>query len=159
MLAGMHAWIMHKFVILAVRDISKSEFTENASLKTGAQRNITTDTNNENDNSTNYFNRNTVSSKCLKFILKQINPPSEDLITAFEFDGSVVPSSKIPLNSLCGSVIEISDSPLDFCRGILLLHSQKCKIRTDVANSPNEFIDDQLDDDIIESLFDEMEDI
>jgi len=153
---------MHKFVILAVRDISKSEFSESENLNTAAQRNITTDTaTNENEAYSNniFWNRpNFMNSKCLKFILKPLEPPSENLITAFEFDGSISGHSGASTSSLCGSILEVAEGPLDYCRGILLLHRKKCKYITN-QQGPIDIVDDQLDDDAIESFFNDMDDI
>ena len=133
------------FLVLAVRDICKSEFSEkesinndtnnaNASASNNNQRNIIRD---EGFESTSYWHRQS-SSRCLKFILKSINTKnglenkafssnSHDLLIAFEFNGQIALPSANP-KSLTGMILEIRGS-LDLCRGILLLQADKCSFK------------------------------
>lgn len=140
------------FLVLAVRDICKSEFSEketntNTIDNANANTNANNNTNNNNQRNiirdegfegTNYWNRQS-SSRCLKFILKPINTKnsfekkatnssnSDELLTAFEFNGLIAVPSLNP-KSLTGMFLEIRGS-LDLCRGILLLQADKCSFK------------------------------
>lgn len=132
------------FLILAVKDISKSDFSEkemltaengnNTNRQSGSnQRNIIRD-----EGFDSMWSRQS-SVRCLKFILKPLNdfsslknadvhgniiPNSNEFVTAFEFIGQVSLSS----SGLIGSILEIRGA-LDFCRGVLLLHAERCSLK------------------------------
>lgn len=156
-----------KYLILAGGDISKSQ--QNVT-KIDGNRNITVETDEVNEP---IWNRSVASSNgCMKFILKPIEPPTDDLITAFEFEGSVVKKSGLDANSLVGCCLIVNNP--DICRGILLLKASDCQIIrlgnavsnsntgattntnvniTTTLNEPDDI--DVLGDDLIEKLLDD----
>lgn len=154
-----------KCLILAAGDISKSQ-QNNTKNERADHRNIVVET----DEPT--WNRTSTSSNgSIKYILKQIEPASEELVTAFEFEGSISKNIGVDLNSIVGCCLVV-DNP-DMCRGILLLKSSDCQIirsndsqintninRTSSSASVNIINDitadmDDLGDDLIEELFDD----
>lgn len=173
---------MHKFVILAVADISKS--LQNAKDDENIQqnqRNMSIAENDERDSNEPQWNRQTSPHGRLKFILKpqstQNNTSNaEELISAFEYDGSIVKWSGIDQKSLVGCILQVN-SPLDICRGILLLKASDCQVNapninmgvssinnTDGSNAinrntnihlvENSYVDSGIDDELMAELFD-----
>jgi hypothetical protein len=141
----------YKYLILAVGDISKSQQNN---TRIDGNRNITIETDDTNEP---IWNRTTFSSNgCMKLILKQIEPPTDDLITAFEFEGSVVKKSGLDLNSLIGCCLIVINP--DICRGILLLKASDCQVIRSgtMVHVVSEDIDiiDGLGDDLIEQFLD-----
>lgn len=152
-----------KYLILAAGDISKSQ-QNNTKNERVDHRNIIVETDEP------VWNRASASTNgSMKFILKQIEPPAEDLITAFEFEGSVSKKSGLDSNSLVGCCLVVDNPGL--CRGILLLKSSECQIirsndsqiisnnnarssstSVNVINDITGEIDD-IGDDLIEELF------
>ena len=139
-----------KYLILAAGDISKSQNNS----KIDGNRNITVETDEINEPT---WNRTSVSSNgCIKMILKPIDPPSENLITAFEFEGSVVKKSGFDEKSLVGCCLVVNNP--DVYRGILLLKAADCKIfnsTSSVATAAHHPIPEDingLEDDLIDQL-------
>lgn len=148
-----------KYLILALGDLSKSQ--QNPKIDIVTHRNITVEADEVNEP---IWNRTSVSSNgCMKFILKPIEPPTDDLITAFEFEGSLMKKSGLDANSLVGCCLIVNNP--DICRGILLLKAFDCQIIRPMTNntvyngavrnnSTNGDIDG-LGDDLIEQLLDD----
>ena len=165
---------MIKYLILAAGDISKSLQNEK-DTNNANHRNMTTDDANEaeigstftispnpNHSSHSYSNHigdqstsTSIGIGTLKLILKSIEPPSNDLITAFEYNGTCCPPShRSNPKNLIGSIIQVNNP--DFCRGILLLHANQCQIiHINAGTSSNSIIIDSFDDEIMEELFNE----
>lgn len=148
-----------KYLILALGDISKSQ--QNQKNDNGNHRNITVEADEVNEP---IWNRASVSSNgCMKFILKPIEPPTDDLITAFEFEGSLVKKSGLDANSLVGCYLIVNNP--DICRDILLLKTVDCQIIRSMTNANvynnnlnDDIIGDNIDglgDDLIEQLLDD----
>ena len=139
---------MKHYLILAAADISKSQASASISnSNTNSQhRNITIDSDEPSDtintynsnngyginnNNNNYYNNNTNFTRngSIKFILKEIFPTeSEELITAFEFDGRILKQPNIDPKTLVGKVLQVNTFSLDFSRGTLLLKCDECQI-------------------------------
>lgn len=148
-----------KYLILAVGDVSKSQQNTQTTGNVN-QRNITVETDEINEP---IWNRTIVGSNgCMKFILKQIEPPADDLVTAFEFEGSVVKKSGLDPNSLVGCCLIVNNP--DICRGILLLKSSECHVIRHTNNTASNNVVmvnditgemDAFGDDLIEELLDD----
>jgi len=127
---------MHLFTILAVRDISKSEFSESEKLNAAkiaqGERNLHLDEQLEDSTSLGLRSNYYTNTRCLKFILSPATEiHSSELITAFEFNGHI----DIPLvqnttgySWLEGCHLEVHSLQLEFSRNVLLLNSSQCKI-------------------------------
>ena len=109
-----------KYLILAVGDISLSE-KNSAKDERLDYRNITVETDESIWNITSAG-----ANGSMKYILKQIEPAAEELITAFEFEGSVSKKIDLDYNSLVGCCLVVNNP--DVYRGILLLKSHECQI-------------------------------
>lgn len=119
-----------KYLILAIGDLSKSQ--KNPKIDNENHRNITVEADEINEP---IWNRTSISSNgCMKLILKQIEPPTDDLITAFEFEGSLQKTSGLDANSLVGCCLIIKNIP-DICRGILLLKAFDCQVIRTLTNN------------------------
>ena len=119
-----------KYLILAIGDLSKSQ--KNPRIDNENHRNIIVEADEINEP---IWNRTSISSNgCMKFILKQIEPPTDDLITAFEFEGSLMKKSGLDANSLVGCCLIVKNVP-DICRGILLLKAFDCQIIRTMTNN------------------------
>lgn len=156
---------MTTYLILAAVDISKSNASQTENTQRN-NRNITIDSEETGEGtvrSTNSYS--TAFNGTIKFILKAIEPPSEELVTAFEYSGSCC--CGIDPKSLIGSIIKVNNP--EFCRGILLLKSDQCQITKNNATSntntsnntnntnPTQFDQDSFDEDLIEELFNDHE--
>lgn len=149
---------MKKYLILAAADISKAQQSTNAS-SSSQHRNITIDSDEASSTSTYSYNNHsgsTTRNGSLKFILKEIFPiESDELITAFEFDGRVVKQSNTDPSTLVGKVLQVNTLNLDTCRGILLLKCDECQIvgmPMDLGVNGPAGMDDLFDDDELLNL-------
>lgn len=159
---------MNKFVILAVADISKSNqnIKDEGNQVNGNQRNMITVENEERDSSDSYWNRQTNSTQGrLKFILKPQSAHNEqELVTAFEYDGSIVKRSGIDQKSLVGCILQVN-SNLDICRGIILLTAAYCQVYSTNnaastthlnhthSNNSHTYADSGMDEELLAELF------
>lgn len=138
---------MTKYLILAATDISKPQKEQDSDQR--HHRNITID---DDDNASENY-RNTINTGNnpgkLKFILKAIDPPSEEFQVAFEYLGNVGRDPK----SLIGSLIQLNNP--DSCRGVLLLNMNQCSIIGNHGLTSNGIQDQQqfdVNDELIEEL-------
>lgn len=134
-----------QFNILACRDISKSEFSE-AERQRAAQaqpgRTLLLDQDDNSNSTSNYFN--TTQKRCLKLVLQPLSQSDlPELLTAFEFAGSLPVAASASSDVLEGKILEIDSDRLDLARGILLLHSSQCKILDD--SIPDAFFEEDND--------------
>lgn len=145
---------MKKYLILAAADISKAQQSTNTS-SSSQHRNITIDSDEASSTSTYNYN-NPTRNGSLKFILKEIFPiESDELITAFEFDGRVFKQSITDPSTLVGKVLQVNTLNLDTCRGILLLKCDECQIvgmPIDLSVNGPAGMDDLFDDDELLNL-------
>ena len=136
---------MKRYLILAAADVSKAQqvtqSTSNPAAPNPQHRNIPIDSDEPTDT------RNIPKSGCMKFILKEIFPnASEELITAFEYEGRIWKQGSIDPKAFVGKVLEVNAS--ESCRGILLLQCEQCKIvGMEGMASNQDGIDDLFDDD------------
>lgn len=127
---------MTKFMILAVADMTKSLQTQKdeSFAKNGNQRNMSIDADEQQSENIANWNRSSRNNSnqmgSLKLVLKPIDNEvntNKELITAFEYDGSLSKLSGPDQNSLVGCILEYN-SDLDFSRDILLLKSSHCRL-------------------------------
>lgn len=148
---------MRKYLILAVADVSKPQQQQISQFSNAQQqhRNITIDSDDPVD--TRNYNQFSKSGS-MKLILKEIFPKaSEELITAFEYEGRICNQPSVDPKSLVGKVLEVIGS--ESSRGILLLKSDQCQIvgmstSGQSGSGSNVVMDDLFDDeDLIDLSF------
>lgn len=151
---------MRKYLILASADVSKpQQLAQSASASTSSasanaqHRNITVDSDDPAD-TINYNYNEFTKIGSMKLILKEIFPKaSEELITAFEYEGRLCGSGSQPSidpNSLVGKVLQVNgggSSEIELCRGILLLQCDQCQIVGGLAPTNRQNVMDDLFDD------------
>lgn len=150
---------MPSFTILAVRDISKSSFSESEfihQLNTNS-RNLEVDTPHESTELSHNLNE-TNSNRCLKFVLRPIidDEKGTNFVTAVEFKGHLSVPNQITkdFSRLEGAILDINTDALDIARDIILLHANQCSFRI-VNNTAGDEI--KIENDLIDEIFNEDE--
>jgi hypothetical protein len=154
----------HRYVILAAKDISKSNFAQAEEIiaaKHASGRSLALD--DAEEASPALQAKSHSATRCLKFVLCREGTTQNteaELICAFEYLGHIKLPSPTPgcpapfadLSWLEGSVLEISTQTLEVARGVLLLKAGECCINAPQTTTtlPSDF--SFCDEDDLEAL-------